>query len=144
MRVIAGIIILLALVIGVVPQFTDCYAQGSVIEMPNGDEMPMRCHYTRQAEVVVAIPLFAVGVLMLFSKRRLTLRILAVVAVVLGVCAILVPTVLIGVCASAEMICNMVMKPTLLFAGVLTVAAGGVALLYLRGEEPGEMPPEGA
>lgn len=32
------------------------------------------------------------------------------------------------------MICNMLMKPTLLFAGILTVATCLVGVVYLRGE----------
>lgn len=140
MKVIGAVLVILALVIGIVPQFTDCLAQGSAITMPNGNTMPMRCHWTRQAEVAVALPLLAVGVLMFVSSRRQTLRALAVVGLVLGAAAILVPAYLIGVCANEEMICSMLMKPTLLFAGTLTVAANVIALVYLRGPE-GEAAP---
>jgi hypothetical protein len=136
MRAVAVILIILALIVGIVPQFTDCLAQGRAIELPNGNSLPMKCHWTRQAEVAVALPLLAVGVLMLLSRRRSTLRILAAVALVLGVSAILIPATLIGVCASAEMICNMLMRPILLFAGILIVATSVVALVYLRGEDP--------
>ena len=135
MKVIAAILIILALVIGIVPQFTDCLALGKVITLPNGSTMPMKCHWTRQAEVAVALPLFFVGGLMLFSRRRQTLRALAIVGLALGVAAILLPAYLIGVCASEEMMCSMVMRPTLLFAGTLTVATCAVALVYLRGPE---------
>ncbi len=136
MKVIAAILIILALVVGIVPQFTDCLAQGREIEMPNGRTMPMKCHWTRQAEVAVALPLLVVGVLMLFTRRRSTLRILAAVALALGISAILVPAYLIGTCASAEMICNLLMKPVLLFAGIVIVVTSVVALVYLRGEDP--------
>jgi hypothetical protein len=136
MKVIAAILIILALIVGIVPQFTDCLAQGREIEMPNGRTMPMKCHWTRQAEVAVALPLLVVGVLMLFSRRRSTQRILAAVALVLGISAILVPAYLIGTCASAEMICNLLMKPVLLFAGIVIVVTSVVALVYLRGEDP--------
>lgn len=136
MKAIAAILIVLALVIGIVPQFTDCLAQGRAIEMANGRTLPMKCHWTRQAEVAVALPLLLVGGLMIFSRRRSTLRVLSAVALVLGVSAILIPSYLIGVCASAEMICNMLMRPTLLFAGILAAVAGAVGLVYLRGEGP--------
>jgi hypothetical protein len=140
MKVIGAFLVVLALIIGIVPQFTDCLAQGSAITLPNGNTMPMKCHWTRQAEVAVALPLLAVGVLMIISKKRQTLRALALVGLVLGTAAILVPAYLIGVCANDEMICSMLMKPTLLFAGTLTVAASVVALVYLRGPE-GEAAP---
>ena len=136
MKAIAVILIILALIVGIVPQFTDCLAQGREIEMPNGKTIPMKCHWTRQAEVAVALPLVVVGILMLFSRRRSTLRILSVVALALGISAILVPAYLIGTCASAEMICNLLMKPVLLFAGIVIVVTSAVALVYLRGEDP--------
>ena len=134
MKVIGVILIALALVIGIVPQFTDCLAQGSAMKMPNGNLLPMRCHWTRQAEVAVALPLAIVGILVLLSRRRQTQRALLLVGMALGLGAILLPAYLIGVCASDDMICSMLMKPTLLFAGVLTMATCLVGLVYLRGE----------
>jgi len=135
MKAIGAIVVILALVIGILPQFTDCLAQGKAITLPNGNSLPMRCHWTRQAEVAVAIPLFVVGGLMILSRRKQTRQALAVVGIALGAAAILIPATLIGVCASDEMICSMLMKPTLLFAGTLTVAVNGIALVYLRGPE---------
>jgi hypothetical protein len=136
MRAIGAILVALTLVIGIVPQFTDCLAQGSVIELANGVTMPMRCHWTRQAEVAVALPLAVVGILVLVGRQRQTQRALLLVGIALGIAAILLPTYLIGVCASEDMICNMLMKPTLLFAGVLVTATSLAGLIYLRGERP--------
>jgi hypothetical protein len=131
---IGVILVVLALVIGIVPQFSDCLAQGSVMVLPNGNTLPMRCHWTRQAEIAVALPLGIVGILVLLSRRRQTQRALLLVGMALGLGAILLPTYLIGVCASDEMICSMLMKPTLIFAGVLTAATCLVGVVYLRGE----------
>jgi hypothetical protein len=142
MKVIATILVILALVVGIVPQFTDCLAQGKAITLPSGNSLPMKCHWSRQAEVAVAIPLALVGGLMVFTDRRRTLRALAVVGIGLGVATILIPTALIGVCGSLEMICNMVMKPTLVFAGVVTIASSATALVYLRGEGPAALATE--
>ena len=136
MRAIGAILVVLALVIGIVPQYTDCLAQGSAIELPNGSVLPMRCHWTRQAEVAVAFPLGIVGFLVLLGRGRQTLRALLLVGVALGLAAFLLPSYLIGVCASDDMICSLLMKPTLLFAGVLTVSTSLVGLVYLRGEGP--------
>jgi hypothetical protein len=133
MKAIGVVLVALALIIGIVPQFTDCLAQGNAIELPNGKMLPMRCHWTRQAEVAVAFPLGIVGLLVLPSRRRQTLRALLIVAIALGAAVILLPTILIGVCASDDMICSMLMKPTLLMAGVLTASTGLVGLVYLRG-----------
>ena len=46
-----------------------------------------------------------------------------------GVMAILFPTVLIGVCANPMMLCNMVMKPTLVASGILAIAASLLILV---------------
>jgi hypothetical protein len=136
MKAIGTIFVLLALVIGIVPQFTDCQSQGKAIALPNGNTIPMKCHWTRQAEVAVAIPLGLVGILAMTSKRRETHRVLSGMGISVGLLAVLLPTYLIGVCASPEMICNMVMRPTLILAGTLTTAAGLAGLIYLRGPEP--------
>ncbi len=136
MKVIGAIIVILALVVGIVPQFTDCLSQGKAMELPSGYTVPMKCHWTRQAEVAIAIPLGLAGILTITSRRRQALRPLLVLVVALGLGAILLPAYLIGVCASEDMICSMLMKPTLLLAGVLTMGAGVVGLIYLRGEGP--------
>jgi hypothetical protein len=129
MRVIAIIIMLLALAIGVVPQFTNCSAQGRAIELPGGRTMPMKCHWTAMAAPAVAVPLLIVGGLMFFSRRRETLLALCLLGAVLGVFAMLLPTYLIGVCASDEMLCNIELKPTMVFSGTVTLGAGLVGLV---------------
>ncbi len=136
MKVIAGILIVLALVVGVVPQFTDCQSQGNAIELSTGKTIPMKCHWTGQAELAIAAPTLFLGGLMAFSRRRDTLRALAVLGIVLGAAVIALPTLLIGVCANPDMLCNMVMRPLLIFAGILIAAASAAALVRLRGEEP--------
>ena len=140
MKALGAIIVILALVIGVVPQFTDCLSQGGSSELPSGAFIPMRCHWTRQAEVAVAFPLGIVGIAVLTSRRKSTLRTLCIVTISLGLGAILLPTVLVGVCSSRDMICNMLMKPTLVLAGILTMAVGLVGLVYLRDDGSQDSP----
>jgi hypothetical protein len=135
MKTIAAILVVLAFAIAVVPQYTDCLSQGSVITLPSGIALPMKCHWTRQAELATAGPLAAVGVLMAFSKRKRTLRALGIVGMVIGLFVILLPATLIGVCAGEEMICNMIMRPSLIFAGILSVVTSGIALLAARGPD---------
>jgi hypothetical protein len=48
--------------------------------------------------------------------------------------AILFPTLLIGVCAMPSMICNMVMRPTLIAAGTIAIAAS--IALFVSAREP--------
>ena len=105
------------------------------ITMPSGMTMPMKCHWSRQAELATAGPLAAVGILMGLSKRKRTIRALGIVGMVVGLFVILLPGTLIGVCASEEMICNMVMRPSLILAGVLVIVTSAVALLASRGPD---------
>jgi hypothetical protein len=135
MKTIGSFLVIMALVVGAVPLFTDCSAQGKAMTLANGRTIPMICHWTAEAEIALAVPLLVVGGFMAFNRRRETLRALSILGIVLGVFVILLPTNLIGVCMGAEMLCNMVMKPTLVLAGALITSASLVALMVLRREE---------
>ena len=129
---VLGSIIILALVIAIVPLFTDCESQGKSIVLASGKTIPMKCHWTGRAALAMAFPLAAVGLLMVFSRQKETRRALSIVAAVSGVVVILLPTYLIGVCANPDMTCNMIERGALILAGVLTVAAGLAGLFLAR------------
>jgi hypothetical protein len=131
-KITAGLIVVLALVIGIVPLFTDCLSQGRSLTTAEGKVVPMKCHWTALAEIGVAIPLGLVGFFEFFSKRKETVRLLGALGLVLGALVIAFPTVLIGTCANPAMPCNLVEKPVLLFAGMLALAASTVVLSQAR------------
>ena len=60
-KIMGGISIVLALVIGILPVFTDCLSQGRSLELANGKTVPMKCHWTGIAEIGVAVPLASGG-----------------------------------------------------------------------------------
>lgn len=128
MKVIAVILVVLALTIGIVPQFTDCQSQGKAITLANGKTIPMKCHWTAIAEIAVAVPLAMVGALLFVSKRKETKLVLSVLVGVLGAFALLMPTVLIGVCSSG-MLCEIVMSPILVLCGILVMVASVISLI---------------
>jgi hypothetical protein len=128
MKIIGVVLILLALVIGIAPMFTDCQSQGMAITLANGKTIPMKCHWTGTAELAVALPLLVVGILDITNKSAAAHRSLAVIGVVLGVVVCLLPTVLIGVCSNPEMLCNSLMRPLLILSGILVIVANLVAL----------------
>ena len=131
------LIIVLALAIAIVPAFTDCQSQGRALKTDTGKTVPMKCHWTGIAEIGVAVPMLLVGVLSVTSKRKETIRTLAAFGVALGALAILFPTYLIGVCPNNMMVCNMIMRPILISAGVLAV---GLSLIVaLRTRKGGEL-----
>jgi hypothetical protein len=121
------VIVVLALLVAILPQFTTCESQGKYITMANGMTTPMKCSWTAKAELAVGVPLFAVGAMMAFNRRKENFLSLSVLGVILGVAVLLLPTSLIGVCSS-NMLCNTVMKPTLLAAGglVTSISLGGL------------------
>ena len=122
MKVLAVLLTILAVLISVIPQFTDCQSQGRMLTLESGQQVPMKCHWTARAELVVGVPLFTVGVMMLFSRRMETKLVLGILGMILGLLVILLPTGLIGVCMNVEMLCNSVMKPFLILMGSLVVA----------------------
>jgi hypothetical protein len=123
MKYLGLFILALALVIGIVPIFTECQ---TVMKLANGMTTPMKCHWTAIAELAMAVPLAALGGLLFFSKRKETRRSLSVMGAILGVFVILFPTTLIGVCASDMMACRNLMLPTLVLSGILLMAACAV------------------
>jgi hypothetical protein len=157
-KVLAVLIVIVALVIVIVPQFTNCESGKdraatetititTVGSAPTAQDagMPstmggaeaaaslpyrmMKCFWSARAELIAGIPLFVVGVLLLFARRKETIRVLGIVTIVVGVLTILIPTTIVGTCANTMMVCNTEMKPTLLVAGGITVALGIAALV---------------
>jgi hypothetical protein len=133
MKIIGAIFLLLAIAIGVVPQYTNCGVHTGTNAAPDARMNVMKCHWTAMATPAVSVPLFLAGAFLLFSRRGETMRVLAVMGAVLGCFAILLPTKLIGVCANDAMICNVAMKPTLIFSGTIVMIAG-LAGLFLAGK----------
>jgi hypothetical protein len=124
MKAAAVSLIVLALLIGVIPQFTDCQSQGKAVQLPNGKTLPMKCHWTARAEIAAAVPLLLSGILLISCRHRESRRNAALMTIVSGLLVILLPTVLIGVCAKPDMPCYALMKPSLVLAGCLVVALG--------------------
>ncbi len=122
------LIIALALVIAIVPIFTDCLANGRSLTTADGRSVPMKCHWTAIAEIGLAIPLALVGILNFTSKRKESLRSLNLISLTLGALVILFSTVLIGVCPNPMMECNMVEKPVLIMSGILVMGASLITL----------------
>jgi hypothetical protein len=127
-RVLAILIVILAIVIGVVPIFFNCQYDGKALTLADGRQVPMKCYWTARAALAVAAPLLAVGFLMAFSRRAETWRALGILGTILGVMVILLPTLLIGVCQHAGASCSLVMRPTLILAGILVIASSLVSV----------------
>jgi hypothetical protein len=132
-RILGFVLVALAIVAAVVPTSYNCSSDGKMLTLESGKQVPMKCYWTAQASIAAAIPLFAVGLLLGFARRRETARALAIVAAALGGVIVLLPTYLIGTCVTFDMICNLVEKPAMLAVGILTVVAAAAAF-FLAGK----------
>ena len=128
-KVVAGILIVLALIVIIVPQFTNCAAEGRSLTLDNGKTVLMKCAWSARAELALGIPLLALGALLALARRKETVRSLSILGAIIGVLVILIPTSLIGVCASAMMDCNSILKPTMIVCGILALLASIAALV---------------
>jgi hypothetical protein len=137
-RVLGALLLVTALLAGIVPQFSDCQSQGRELTLADGRNIPMKCHWTARAEIAMAIPVLASGLLVLVSKRRETLRNVGILGAVSGVGVVLLPRTLIGVCGNPDMVCNAFMLPFLTLVGSVIVVAGAataVMAMVQRGDE---------
>ncbi len=161
-RVLGITLAVLALAIGLVPQFTHCaphpvsmtnnaMPMSTTTTMAGDMQMSMstqppattdmqmnmasamtspKCHGTATAEIGVAVPLFGIGAVLAFTRRRNIALGLSVGGIILGAMAIALPTTVTGTCGMASMICNTTMKPSLYILGSIT-AAGSIGAMVM-------------
>lgn len=135
-KVAAVALIILAVLVAVVPTFSDCVSDGRMLTLADGREIPMKCHWTGRAELGLGLPLLVVGLTMMFSRRRESFRNLGLVGISLGIVTILLPTILIGVCGNPDMPCHSIMQPALILMGILVIGISlAVVILNLRREQ---------
>lgn len=125
-----GIVLMaIALVIIIVPQFTNCTANGGMVTTEAGKQIPMKCFWTARAEIGAGVLLLAIGLLMLLSKFKESVRNLSILGIILGIITMLFPVYLIGVCATPTMLCATVMKPLMITCGAAAILASALALI---------------
>ena len=94
---------------------------------------PMVCHWTAQAELGAGGLIAVLGALLLLSGKEQVRLGLALAGIPAGLLAILIPNVLVGVCASPHAACHSLTLPALTVLGVLfTALAAAYAALLLR------------
>lgn len=122
-KVLGVVLVMVALAIAIVPNFTDCESQGGMITLANGKLISMKCHWAGRAEIPVGLSLLVVGGMMAFNRRRGNLLNLSIMGITLSALALAVPTFLVGTCATPTMYCNTVMKSALLALGSVGMVA---------------------
>jgi len=108
---------------------------GKMLDLANGNQVPMKCHWAGQAAIAVAVIILAAAVMALLAKKEY--KGLMVVTAVAGVLLFMVFTSLVGVCASAEMRCQTTKIWGMIASGI-TVATSLINLLSGKeGQVPG-------
>ena len=127
-KIFGLVLVALAIAVAVVPHFTDCQSRGSLVALANGNQIPMKCHWTGVAEIGAAIPMAAVGIMTVASRRKETLTYLSITGIALAGVILALPNGLIGTCALATHVCNTLMKPSLTAMGGVSALVGIVSL----------------
>ena len=107
---------------------------GKMLELANGNQVPMKCHWAGQAAIAVSVIIIAAAVMALLAKKEY--KGLMVVNAVAAVILFLVFTSLIGVCASETMRCQV----TKIWGMVAAAATFGTSLINLLSGKEGQVP----
>ena len=107
---------------------------GKLLELVNGNQVPMKCHWAGQAAIAVSVIILAAAVMALLAKKEY--KGLMVVTAVAAVVLFLVFTSLIGVCASETMRCQVTKVWGIGDAAVVF----GTSLINLLSGKEGQVP----
>lgn len=109
-------------------------ACGKMLDLANGNQVPMKCHWAAQAAIAVSVLLLAAALMALLAKKEY--KGLMVVSAAAGVVLFLVFTSLIGVCASDAMRC----QATKLWGIGAAIVAIVTSLINLLSGKEGQIP----
>ena len=107
---------------------------GKLLELTNGKQVPMKCHWAGQAAIAVSVIILVTAVVALLTKKDY--KGLMIVTAVAAATLFLVFTSLIGVCASETMRC----QSTALWGKIAAVVAFVAALAELLSGKEGQIP----
>jgi len=94
-------------------------------------EKPMLCHWSTRAEIGVASVLIVVAILYFLTKTIREKVFITIVAIALGIVAILIPSTLIGGCSMKTMACQSITFPAIYVISALLIIISAINILYL-------------
>ena len=106
-----------------------------LLELASGKQVPMRCHWTVRAEMLLGVLVMIVGLMIAFLKNPDQRQRLYHQVALLGAATIMTPIFIIPTCMNPDMACNVATKPALIILG------GIVLLVGLAGSRTPRNPP---
>ena len=94
------------------------------LELASGKQVPMRCHWTARAEMLLGVLVLIVGLMIAFLKSPEGRQRLHHQVALLGAATILTPLFIIPTCANPDMACNVATKPALIILGGIVLLVG--------------------
>jgi hypothetical protein len=91
----------------------------------------MKCWYTGRWEIGVGSAISVLGLLIIFLKKKKIRITLSIVAFLSGIFALLIPTVLVGVCGNKHMDCHATTLPALIVFSSAVILTAAVNTVYL-------------
>jgi len=95
-----------------------------LLELANGRQVPMRCHWTARAEMLLGVLVLIVGLMIAFLKTPEGRQRLHHQVAILGAAIILTPLFIIPTCDNPDMACNVATKPALIILGGIVLLVG--------------------
>ena len=109
---------------------------GKLLDLANGNQVPMKCHWAGQAGIAVSVVILVAAVMALLSKKEYK-GFMVVTAVAAALLFMIFATGFIGVCASETMRCQTTKLWGIIVSGI-TFAASLINLLSGKeGQIPG-------
>jgi hypothetical protein len=112
-----------------------------LIETKAGTFIPMKCHWTAQAELAAGAAVVLIGLAMLFVKSSEGMRLSGLMLAAMGVLSALFATTLIGMCKDPSMACRVGTLPALMILSTLTFVVGAVGFLFASRAEARALQP---
>jgi hypothetical protein len=111
-----------------------CEVHGLYAKLVSGKDFLMPCGWTGRAEIGIGTLVVVAGVLLAFAKSAETKMMIGILGAVLGILAILFPTVITGMCAMADHPCNLLTKPVLIILGLVVIIVSAFIIYTSRSE----------
>ena len=137
-KAVGIIAIMLGVLVALIPKviFPVCT---DMIELINGKTLYMKCHWSAMAELLIGWLTVFNGILILVFKRHETQIALSIMLILLGLAALLIPTIVIGMCKAPTMACRVGTKPALIVMSVIIMILGAgnnfLNICYIKSQQ---------